>query len=249
MTRGVYTAAAGMLANQAAQDTIAQNLANAATTGYKEDVPRFESFLSQPVSRLSPADQAALGTLGSGAGLKDVTTNFAQGGLQASGNPLDVALTGDAALVIQTPGGPRLSRDGSLSLNAQGTLIQTNTGQPVLGDGGRTLSVPAQTKSIIISQTGDVTADGVNLGRLQLAALSSDVNPVKVGDNLYAVSTIRPAAGTSTVRQGFLEGSNVSIVKEMVSMIAIMRAYETNQKMLQAEDDTTGKATNEVGKL
>ena len=249
MTRGVYTAAAGMLANQAAQDTIAQNLANANTTGYKEDVPRFESFLSEPVSRLSPADRLSIGTIGSGAGLKDQTTNFSEGGLQQSGNPLDVALTGDAALVIQSPQGPRLSRDGSLTLNAQGTLIQSATGQPVLGSGNRTLSIPAKTKSIVISPLGDLTADGVKIGRIQMASLSAAVNPVKMGDNQYLVSRLQPASATATIRQGYLESSNVSIVKEMVSMISIMRAYETNQKMLQAEDDTTGKATNEVGKV
>ncbi len=249
MTRGVYTAAAGMLANQAAQDTIAQNLANANTTGYKEDVPRFESFLSEPVSRLSPADRLSIGTIGSGAGLKDQTTNFSEGGLQQSGNPLDIALTGDAALVVQSPQGPRLSRDGSLTLNAQGTLIQSATGQPVLDTGSRTLSIPAKAKSIVISPLGDLTADGVKIGRIQMASLSAAVNPVKMGDNQYSVSRIQPASATATIRQGYLESSNVSIVKEMVSMISIMRAYETNQKMLQAEDDITGKATNEVGKV
>lgn len=249
MTRGVYTAAAGMLANQAAQDTIAQNLANANTTGYKEDVPRFESFLSEPVSRLSGADRLSIGTIGSGAGLKDETTNFSEGGMQQSGNPLDVALTGDAALVVQSPQGPRLSRDGSLTLDAQGTLIQTGTGEPVLGDGNQPLTLPAKTKSIVISPQGDLTADGVKIGRIQMASLSPAVNPVKMGDNQYSVSSLRPASSTATIRQGYLESSNVSIVKEMVSMISIMRAYETNQKMLQAEDDTTGKATNEVGKV
>lgn len=247
MTRGVYTAAAGMLANQAAQDAIAQNLANANTTGYKEDVPRFESFLSEPVSRLSPADRLSIGTIGSGAGLKDETTNFSEGGLQQSGNPLDVALTGDAALVIQSPQGPRLSRDGSLTLDAQGTLIQSATGQAVLGDGNQPLSLPARAKNIVISPQGDLTADGVKIGRIQMASLSPAVSPVKMGDNQYSVSRLQPAS--ATIRQGYLESSNVSIVKEMVSMISIMRAYETNQKMLQAEDDTTGKATNEVGKV
>lgn len=249
MTRGVYTAAAGMLANQAAQDTIAQNLANANTTGYKEDVPRFESFLSEPVSRLSAADRLSIGTIGSGAGLKDETTNFREGGLQQSGNPLDVALTGDAALVLQSPLGPRLSRDGSLTLDAQGTLIQASTGQPVLSDGNQPLSIPAKTKSIVISPQGDLTADGAKIGRIQMASLSPAVRPVKMGDNQYSVASLQPASATATIRQGYLEASNVSIVKEMVSMISIMRAYETNQKMLQAEDDTTGKATNEVGKL
>lgn len=249
MTRGVYTAAAGMLANQAAQDTIAQNLANAATTGYKEDIPRFQSFEEALAQRSSPGDQAAVGSLGSGAGLKDVTTNFAAGGLQKSGNPLDVALTGDAALAVQTPQGVRLTRDGSLSLDARGTLIQTNGNAVVLGDNNQPIHIPAKTKDIVISPRGDVMADGVKVARLQLAGLSQADRPVKMGDNLYAVRSLRPASPNATVRQGYLEGSNVSVVKEMVSMISIMRAYETNQKMLQAEDDATGKATNDVSKL
>ncbi len=249
MTRGVYTAAAGMMANQAAQDAIAQNLANAATTGYKEDIPRFESFQEALASRLSPADQASIGTLGSGAGLKDETTNFADGSLQKSGNPLDVAVTGDAALVIQTPQGVRLSRDGSLSMDTRGTLVQTNGNAPVLGDNNRPIQIPAKAKDIVINPGGIVTADGVRVGKLRLAGLSSSDNPVKVGDNQYTVAALRPASPTATVRQGFLEASNVNIVKEMVSMISIMRAYETNQKMMQSEDDATNKSVNEVSKV
>ena len=249
MTRGVYTAAAGMLANQAAQDAIAQNLANAGTTGYKEDIPRFESFGEALATRLSPTDQTSIGTLGSGAGLKDETTNFTDGGMQRSGNPLDVALTGDAALVVQTPQGLRLTRDGSLSMDARGMLVQTNGSLPVLGDTNQTIHIPAKTKAIAIGLHGEVTADGVRVGRLRLAGLAASDQPVKMGDNQFRVAALRPAAASVSVRQGFLEASNVNVVKEMVSMIAIMRAYETNQKMMQAEDDATGKATNEVGKI
>lgn len=249
MTRGVYTAAAGMLANQAAQDTIAQNLANAGTTGYKEDIPRFESFQEALASRLSPGDSGAIGQLGSGAGLRDTTTNFADGGAVHSGNALDVALTGDAALVVQTPSGPRLTRDGSLTLDARGAIVTTSGSLPVLGDNSRPLLIPAQTKDIVINPNGEVLADGVRVGRLRLAGLSNSDNPVKVGDNQFAVATLRPASATASVRQGYLEQSNVSIVKEMVSMISVMRAYETNQKMMQAEDDATGKSVNDVAKL
>ena len=249
MTRGVYTAVSGMLAGQAAQDAIAQNLANAGTTGYKEDIPRFESFQEALASRLSPADRMAVGTLGSGAGLKDETTNFTDGSLQKSGNPLDVALTGDAALVVQTPQGLRLSRDGSLSRNAQGTLVQTGGNAPVLGDNNQPIHIPAKAKDIVISPSGEITVDKVKVGRLRLAALSASVNPVKMGDNQFAVSALRPASAAATVRQGYLEMSNVNIVKEMVNMIAIMRSYETNQKMLQAEDDATDKSVNEVSKM
>ncbi len=249
MTRGVYIAAAGMLANQAAQDTIAQNLANAGTTGYKEDIPRFESFQEALASRLSPEGSGAIGVLGSGAGLRDTTTNFADGGAVRSGNALDVALTGDAALVVQTPSGPRLTRDGSLTLDAGGRIVTTNGSLPVLGDNSRPLTIPAQTKDIVINPNGEVLADGVRVGRLRLAALSAADQPVKVGDNQFAVVTLRPASATASVRQGYLEQSNVSIVKEMVSMISVMRAYETNQKMMQAEDDATGKSVNDVAKL
>ena len=246
MTRGVYTAAAGMLASQAAQDTIAQNLANAATTGYKEDIPRFESFEAALASRTGGS---GIGQLGSGAGLRDQTTNFAEGGLQKSGNALDVALTGDAALAVQTPQGIRLTRDGSLSLNAQGTLTLSDGQTPVLGADNRTIQIPAKTKEISINLRGDVTADGTRVGTLRLVGLSAADRPKKVGDSLYTVSSLRPASPAATVRQGYLEASNVNVVKEMVSMISIMRAYETNQKMMQSEDDTTGKAVNEVSKL
>ena len=150
MTRGVYTAAAGMLASQAAQDAIAQNLANAGTTGYKEDIPRFESFELALTRRLSPGGNASVGGLGSGVSLKDETTNFADGGLQRSGNPLDVALTGDAALVVQTPQGIRLTRDGSLSLDAAGMLVQANGNAVVLGDNSRPIQIPAKAKDIVI---------------------------------------------------------------------------------------------------
>ncbi len=249
MTRGVYTAAAGMLANQAAQDAIAQNLANAGTTGYKEDIPRFESFQEALATRLSPEDRASIGSLGGGAGLKDTTTNFADGGLERSGNPLDVALTGDAALVVQTPQGLRLTRDGSLSMGAAGTLVQTNGSLPVLGDTNQPIRIPAKTKAILIGPRGEVTADGVKVGRLRLAGLAASDNPVKMGDNQFRVAALRPASAAASVKQGYLEASNVNVVKEMVSMIAIMRAYETNQKMMQSEDDATGKAANEVSKV
>lgn len=249
MTRGVYTAAAGMMANQAAQDAISQNLANAGTTGYKEDIPRFQSFDAALASRMSPSGQSSVGSLGSGVNLKDEITNFADGGLQKSGNPLDVAVTGDAALVIQTSQGPRLSRDGALSLDAKGNLVQTNGNAIVLGDNNQPIRIPAKAKSIAISTRGEISADGVRIGRLKLAGLSAVDRPVKMGDNQFAVQTLRPASATATVRQGYLEASNVNVVKEMVNMIAIMRAYETNQKMLQAEDDVTGKSVDEVSKL
>jgi len=246
MTRGVYTAAAGMLASQAAQDTIAQNLANASTIGYKEDIPRFESFDAALASRTTGG---SIGVLGSGASLKDVTTDFSQGGMQKSSNPLDVALVGNAALVIQTPEGVRLTRDGSMSLSAQGTLTLSDGQTAVLGVDNKSIQIPGKTKTINISPNGEITADGVKVGQLRLASLTASDNPVKIGENQYTVPILRPASATATVQQGYLESSNVNIVKEMVSMITIMRSYETNQKMIQAEDNATNESVNQVSKV
>ena len=210
---------------------------------------RFEQALDLSVSRPRAASDFGRRRWAAASGLKDETTNFADGSLQKSGNPLDVALTGDAALVVQTPQGMRLSRDGSLSMDAQGTLIQTGGGAPVLGANNQPIHIPAKAKDIVISPGGEITVDKVPVGRLRLASLSAAVNPVKMGDNQFSVSALRPASAKATVRQGYLEMSNVNVVKEMVNMITIMRSYETNQKMLQAEDDATDKSVNEVSKI
>lgn len=248
MTRGVYTAATGMLANQTAQDAIAQNLANANTTGYKQDIPQFETFGRTLLSKMGGGAASSVGGLGRGVTLRALATDFADGALQKTDNPLDVALTGDAYLAVQTPQGVRLTRDGALTRNAQGLLAQANGGNLVLGAGDRPIAIPAKAKDIVIDVQGDVVADGRPVGRLRLAGVSRADGAAKVGDNLFT-ATLRPASPGSGVRQGFLESSNVSVVKEMVAMISVMRAYETNQKMMQAEDEATAKAVGEVGKV
>lgn len=238
-----------MVAGQAAQDAIAQNLANASTTGYKEDIPRFQSFEDTLLRRQSAQNGARVGGLGHGAQVNDLATNFADGVLQKTGNPLDVALSGDAFLAVQTPSGVRLSRDGALSRNASGQLVQASGGALVLGVDNRPISLPASAKNIVISPQGEILADRQSVGRLQLVGVSRATSPVKIGDSLFAQTGFAPASANAAVHQGYLESSNVSVVKEMVQMIAVMRAYETDQKMLQAEDEATGKAVNEVTKL
>lgn len=238
-----------MVAGQAAQDAIAQNLANASTTGFKEDIPRFQSFEDTLIQRLSAQNGARVGGLGHGARVSDLATNFADGALQKTGNPLDVALSGDAFLAVQTPAGVRLSRDGALSRSASGLLVQANGGALVLGTNNRPISLPATAKNIVISPQGEILADNRLVGKLQLVGVSRATSPVKIGDSLFTQAGFAPASASATVHQGFLEASNVSVVKEMVQMIAVMRAYETDQKMLQAEDEATGKAVNEVTKL
>jgi flagellar basal-body rod protein FlgF len=237
----MYTAASGMIANQAAQDAIAQNLANVSTTGYKQDVPRFAAFQNMLLK--------SGGELGLGAGVDSLSTNFAEGSLQKTSNPLDIALTGDAFLTVKTPQGIAYSRDGALTRDAKGFLIQANGGAQVMDSKNQPIQIPAGTKSITISDAGEVSADGQSVSRIGLVGINKSDKAVKIGSNLFTVAKPRAITSATPVQQGFLETSNVNIVKEMVSMISAMRAYETDQKMVQAEDGATQKAVNEVAKV
>nr|WP_301002540.1 flagellar hook-basal body protein [Capsulimonas corticalis] len=248
ITRGIYTAASGMIANEQAQDAIAHNLANVNTTGYKQDIPCFSSFQSLLLQNSSQG-HSAVGTLGNGGGVYKLATDYSTGAMQKTGNPLDVALSGDAFLEVQTPQGIRFTRDGSMTMNAQNQLVTVTGGAQVLDSSNRPITIPQGAKNITIGLDGQIKADGQSVATLGLAGISAADNATKVGDNMVTVPQVRPASAGSEVRQGFLETANTSIVGDMVSMIAVLRAYETDQKMLQTEDDATGKAVNDVAKL
>lgn len=237
-----------MLANQTAEDAISQNLANASTTGYKQDIPQFQSFADTLMHRVGDGG-GTVGSIGRGASLQALATDFESGAMEKTGNPLDVALTGDACLSVQTGQGVRLSRDGALTRSPQGLLSQVSGGGIVLGQNGKPIRIPEDAEGITISPNGQLAVDGRAIGQIRLSGVSSATGATKTGDNQFTETAARPASAGSGVRQGYLESSNVSVVKEMVAMISCMRAYETNQKMVQAQDDLTNKAVNDVAKL
>jgi flagellar basal-body rod protein FlgF len=238
-----------MLAEQAAQDVIAQNLANVTTTGYKRDMTQYESFPEALLRNTAQSVGPAVGSLGSGVSVRAVATDFAPGALQQTGNPLDVAVSGDAYLAVQTPQGVRYSRDGGLTRNSDGTLVQAAGGGAVLSTSGQTITLPANARDITITPQGSVQADGIVVGQMQLDRASTPTGAVKIGGNLFQISNAQPAGADATVQQGFLESSNVNTVQEMVAMISVQRAYETDEKMVKAEDDATNKAVTDVAKL
>jgi flagellar basal-body rod protein FlgG len=246
----MYTAAMGMIANETAEDVIAANLANVDTNGFKRDSTQFSSFGDTLIGKLgAKTGDGSIGSLSRGVVVSGTVTDFSPGALKATGNPLDVALTQDAALVVQTPNGKMLTRDGAMTRNDSGQLVQENGGALVLGSGDQPIQIPAAAKTITIGDKGQVTVDGVRVGQLQLGGLSATAGAVKVGSGLYSEPSIANPSPEADIKQGFLEASNVSVVKEMVSMISVMRAYETDQKMVQSEDQATDKAVNDVGKV
>jgi flagellar basal-body rod protein FlgG len=243
-----------MLAEDAAQQVIAQNLANANTTGYKEEIPRFASFEENLVACSDDQGATALGSLGSGSSMTGTFTDLSDGPLQNTGNNLDIALRGDAYFGVQTNQGVMYSRDGALTLSSDGVLVQAASGLPVLSSTGRPISVSGKSKSVTIEPNGNVDIDGKTEGTIGLFSITASNNPTKMGGNLISTSgipaTLDPTKSTlPPVMSGFLEGSNVNIVREMVTMIACTRAYEANAKTLQAHDETLDKAVSDVGKV
>jgi flagellar basal-body rod protein FlgF len=239
MDRGLYIAASGMLAEQTRQDQIANNLANSSTPGYKADQSMQASFGSMLLE--NTADGQTIGTLGLGAQITSTYTDMTPAPLQETDEPLDLAIDGQGFFTVQTPTGPRYTRDGQFVVDGNGELA-TATGYPVLDASGRTISV-GSSDGLTIDSTGAVARNGRAIGTLGVVSLT---NPVKQGDTLFA-GTAGPKPTGTAVRQGFLEGSGVDPTKAMVDMITSMRTYESDQKAISSIDETLQKGIQAGG--
>lgn len=254
MLRGIYTAASGMLKDMQRQDVVANNLANVSTPGYKRDMAVCRSFADlliqrendqEPAGRAVSGKNPIIGSLGFGTGVYSTVTIHEPGGLQETDNPLDVAIAGEGYFVVDTPQGRRYTRDGSFTLNADGVLTD-GQGQAVLGQQG---PITIQGGEPVIDQTGRVFVNGQEVDRLQIVSFNNLAGLQKVGDNFFTTTENPVPLNNPQVKQGFLEDSNVNVVREMVEMIDVMRSYEANQKVVQAQDGTLEKTVNEVGKV
>jgi len=256
--RGIYTAAAGMAAEMARQDVLANNLANVNTDGFKQDLAVFKTRADKTIYRLESAGGARggvpnvekMGELSTGVYLDSINTQFEQGTLRQTDEPLDLAIEGDGYLVVQGPGGGELlTRGGSFTRNAQGLLVDPN-GRPLLGkEGPITFSGKGE---IHISNDGVVRQGSKTLGTLRLVNVDRPNEALeKRGDVAWSLkgNATPQAAQSAQLRQGYLEGSNVNPIRAMVEMIAVQRSYESSQKMITAQDETLGKAVNDLGRV
>jgi flagellar basal-body rod protein FlgG len=225
MERGLYIAASGMLAEQVRQDQIANDLANAATPGYKADRTSQAGFGELLLA--NSATGATVGPQGTAVQVSAVETDFTPKPAKDTGEPLDFAIVGEGFFAVQTANGTRYTRNGQFTADAQGRLV-TAQGDPVLGRGGRALTVGADGR--------------VDPRNLEVVALR---NPRKDGDSLVTGTPGGTAAGQ--VRAGALEASGADAARSMVDMIASMRAFEAGQKVIQTIDETLGKAATQVG--
>lgn len=255
MNRIMHTAASGMSAQQLNVDTIANNLANVNTPGYKKNRMEFQDLLYQTVR---PAGTETLGDTQSptelqvGCGTRPVATSkmYSQGDITETGNPLDLAIQGDGFYQIRMPDGREaFTRDGSFKISADGQIV--NSDGFILEP---EISIPLDTTSITVSRDGRVSAfvSGLNepqeIGQIELVKFVNPGGLKNLGHNLYQRTTAsgeytigNPATeGFGTVEQFYLEASNVDVVEEMVGMIVAQRAYEVNSKVIRTADDMMG---------
>jgi flagellar basal-body rod protein FlgG len=250
MNLSLYSAATGMEAQQLNLNTIANNLANVNTPGFKRSKIEFQDLLYQNPRNVGVesggGNMVPTGIeVGNGSRVGATAKVFTQGQLSNTGEKLDLAINGDGFFEVQRPDGTiAYTRDGSFKMNANGQVV-TADGMPILSG---FQPIPTGTIGVSVSETGEVTVQGATGNqtfRLQLARFANPAGLRSLGGNLYEET---PASGTpetgnpselgyGTVMQGYIENSNVNIVEEMVNLIVAQRAYEINSKSIQTSDE------------
>ncbi|HKK21445.1 MAG TPA: flagellar basal-body rod protein FlgF [candidate division Zixibacteria bacterium] len=240
MIKGIYTSASAMIPRIKKQELTANNLANASTPGYKRDT-LFTKELSRAekkvVATKSDWEQPMV---------DEVYTNFAPGVFDRTGNQLDLAIDGDGFFRLQLPDGSTgLTRAGTFSVNSEGQ-IEFPGGALLVGEGG-----PIEVGSggdIQIGQDGTVQVDGNIVGTIVPVSVPDVSQLEKVGSSVFAVPNgvdVQPVT-KARIQQGFLEASNVDIVREMIDMIISFRNYEADSKSVQVQDQTLDNLFNRV---
>jgi len=250
--RALFTAATGMEAQQLRIDSIANNLANVNTTGFKRQRAEFQDLfyetLRAPGARSGDGSQLPTGVqLGHGVKTASVSRIFTQGDRINTGGALDMAIDGDGFFQIQKPGGETLyTRDGTFKLDGDGTLV-TAAGDPVIPN----INVPIDSESLTVRPDGTVTVVQpgstavTQLGQVELARFANPSGLRAAGGNLFAATEasgdpelgVAGEEGYGEISQGFLEGSNVNVAEELVQMILAQRAFETNSRVIRAGDE------------
>ena len=269
MVRSLWTGAAGMKAQQTSVDTIANNLANVNTTGFKSQSTQFKSLLYQtmqePTTTANGDTKPTNAQVGLGARVASINTSYTQGAQLASDNNMACCINGDGFFAVRgTDGETYYTRNGDFvwSLNQAGGLtLANNMGNPVLDRNGNVITLPddAAAAGVSVGTTGEVAyrlPDGTTVSTGQFIGLFQFRNPVgleKQANNLLAVTAASGQAlredtnaglTPSTIAQGYLEGSNVNVADEMVNLIVAQRAYEMNSKVITTTDSMMDTANN-----
>lgn len=244
MSGSIYKSGAGAILQQMRLEVYSNNLANVNTSGFKADQPVFrfdqaevQAEAAPDVARLSPYALPL-----------EYVTNFDCGPITTTGNPLDVAIVGNGFFEVQTPDGLQYTRNGHLSINAEGVL-STTEGWPIMGQGGE---ITIEGSRVGIDESGEISVDGDVVGALKVTHFSDPTKLRKNGNTMFKpvdanVGQIDP--GEYRINQGAVETSNVDAIRTMTEIIETLRVFESYQKVIQATDNATAKTVNEVGRI
>jgi len=244
MDSGYYAACTALAARTQALDTIANNLANTNTAGYRAEHNIFSAVLASSQSGAGSNLNNAINNYGIVSG---TSLDLSQGALQKTGNPLDLAIQGSAFFAVQTANGTMYTRNGSFQVSPAGQLI-TQAGDPVMGDKGPIVMLPGPAS---ISADGTISSNGAIAGKIQLVKFPEGTDLTSEGNSYYSAppKTATPATDSS-VQQGALENSNVNPIVTMVELITAQRSAESMQhvlSMFSTEMDKT--AAQELPKI
>ncbi len=233
---GLVESTETMLAQSRRLEQITNNLANVDTAGYKKEDITFWEMLHSTDHQRSRVGKA----------IHDIT-DMQAGVIKETGNALDFAIGGNGFFKVQTPAGVRYTRAGQFMTNSEGQLITPN-GDLVLGDGGPVL---VNGNDISVADDGNITVDGQQAGTLAVVTFANLADLEKQGQNLFALTgqSQEEVAENFSIKQGYLEKSNVSTMTELTAMIDLNRAYETQQRVVRTIDDMDDKAISRVGRL
>lgn len=257
MVRGLYTGWKGMENEQKRLDIISNNLANASTVGFKTEGVTNQSFddvLAIKIRDDSEGNRnSQIGTMTLGVKIGEVYTDYNQGSIRESSGTYDLAIEGSGFFAVGVTDAEgnistKYTRAGQFVMDKDGYVVDVN-GNHLLSESGN-LQVPTDAGKVLIDTNGEVYADGTLVDKIVLKDFEDYDFLKKYGDTMYgAVDGAVEKEATGGIRQGYTEQSNVNVVSEMVDLIAITRAYEANQKVIQTMDNTLELATTSIGKV
>ena len=248
MVRGLYSGALGMMTQMQRMDVISNNLANADTTSFKRDHVVSHSFSEQFLYRINDPGirmfNPKVGRVNPGVFVDDVFTVFTQGPLRETHNSFDFALSGQGFFVIDVNGHELYTRDGNFTIS--NGMLMTAAGGRVQGIDGDIILPNGDTK---VNEQGEILVNNEVIATLRLVNFSDLHSLRKMQDNLYFTTEgSEEIPADAQVLQGFIESSNIDVVREMVEMINISRAFETNSRMVTIIDQTLQNAVSDIAR-
>lgn len=260
MNYGFHLSTAGLVTGMRRLDTVANNLSNAMTIGYKADVLTLEARRPENLENggLYPDTNQALDALGGGTLFRPTSIDLTQGVLRDTGRPLDLAIEGDGFFVLEkaadnagTSNDVLVTRAGALTRDAQGRLVLATSGAAVLGIDGNPITLEGQSADLLVDASGSIFQAGQEIGRLQLVMPADLATLRKEGRDALRIAggkTVAAPAGTS-IRQRALEESTVDSVATLAELMRISRGIDFSMRLMQYQDQMTGRMVEAFGRF